>query len=36
MESPPKRRKKGSTFWLDIPVTLTGEDEKANEKTDSA
>ncbi|MBL7188240.1 MAG: HAMP domain-containing protein [Phycisphaerae bacterium] len=36
MESPPKRRKKGSTFWLDIPVTLTGEDDKANEKMDSA
>ena len=36
LESPPKRRKKGSTFWLDIPVTLTGEDDKANEKTDSA
>jgi len=36
MESPPKRRKKGSTFWLDIPVTLTGEDGKANEKVDSA
>ena len=36
LESPPKRRKKGSTFWLDIPVTLTGEDDKANEKMDSA
>jgi len=36
LESPPKRRRKGSTFWLDIPVTLTGEDDKANEKADSA
>lgn len=36
MESPPKRRKKGSTFWLDIPVTLTQEDDEANEATNSA
>lgn len=36
LESPPKRRKKGSTFWLDIPVTLTQEDDEANEATDSA
>jgi len=36
LESPPKRGKKGSTFWLDIPITLTGEDDKASGKTDSA
>ncbi len=36
LESPPKRRKKGSTFWLDIPVTLTGEDDKTNDEMDSA
>ncbi|MHC4626576.1 MAG: sensor histidine kinase [Planctomycetota bacterium] len=36
LESPPKKRKKGSTFWLDIPIALTGEDDKAKGKTDSA
>ena len=25
MESPPKGRTKGSTFWLDFPITLTKE-----------
>jgi two-component system sensor histidine kinase BarA len=32
MESPPKGRSEGSTFWLDIPVTLTKEEDRANEK----
>ena len=36
LESPPKRRKKGSTFWLDIPITLTGEDDKTTAKANSA
>ncbi len=36
MESPPKRRKKGSTFWLDIPLTLTKEQNQAAEEKDSA
>ncbi|MEA3225562.1 MAG: ATP-binding protein [Planctomycetota bacterium] len=35
LESPPKKRKKGSTFWLDIPVTLTKEQSQADEKVDS-
>ncbi|MGB2863085.1 MAG: ATP-binding protein [Sedimentisphaerales bacterium] len=32
MESPPKGRNKGSTFWLDIPITLTKEENRATEK----
>jgi len=32
MESPPKGRSKGSTFWLDIPITLTKEENKTNSK----
>ncbi len=31
MESPPKGRSVGSTFWLDIPVTLTKEEDRAKE-----
>lgn len=30
MESPPKGRSVGSTFWLDIPITLTKEENRAN------
>ena len=29
LESPPQGRNEGSTFWLDIPVTLTKEEGKA-------
>jgi two-component system sensor histidine kinase BarA len=36
LESPPERGKKGSTFWLDIPIKLTGEDDKTSGKADSA
>ncbi len=32
MESPPKGRTKGSTFWLDFPITLTKEKKQANDK----
>ncbi len=32
MESPPKGRSNGSTFWLDIPVTLTKKENRATEK----
>jgi len=32
MESPPKGRSEGSTFWLDIPITLTKEENRASEK----
>jgi len=32
MESPPKGRSDGSTFWLDIPITLTKEENKTNSK----
>jgi len=32
MESPPKGRSIGSSFWLDIPITLTKEENRANEK----
>lgn len=32
MESPPKGRSKGSTFWLDIPITLTKEENKTTSK----
>lgn len=32
MESPPKGRSKGSTFWLDIPITLTKEKNKTTSK----
>jgi two-component system sensor histidine kinase BarA len=32
MESPPKGRSEGSTFWLDIPVTLTKEENQTPEK----
>jgi two-component system sensor histidine kinase BarA len=32
MESPPKGRSEGSTFWLDIPVILTKEEDRAKEK----
>jgi two-component system sensor histidine kinase BarA len=32
MESPPKGRSVGSTFWLDIPITLTKEEIRANWK----
>ena len=32
MESPPKGRSKGSTFWLDIPVTLTKEENETTSK----
>ena len=32
MESPPKGRTEGSTFWLDIPITLTKEENKTNSK----
>jgi two-component system sensor histidine kinase BarA len=32
MESPPRGRSVGSTFWLDIPITLTKEDRRASEK----
>jgi signal transduction histidine kinase len=36
LESPPPRRKKGSRFWLDIPVTLTKDAGSAGEATKSA
>jgi signal transduction histidine kinase len=36
LESPPARRKKGSRFWLDIPVTLTKDEDEAEETTNSA
>lgn len=32
MESPPKGRSEGSTFWLDIPITLIQKDNKTAEK----
>lgn len=32
MESPPKGRSEGSTFWLDIPITLTKEENKTASK----
>ena len=32
MESPPKGRTEGSTFWLDIPVTLTKEENQTPKK----
>jgi signal transduction histidine kinase len=32
MESPPKGRSEGSTFWLDIPVTLTKEENQTKKK----
>jgi len=32
MESPPKGRSNGSVFWLDIPITLTKEKDRATEK----
>ena len=32
LESPPSRRKNGSRFWLDIPVTLTKDEDRADEK----
>jgi two-component system sensor histidine kinase BarA len=32
MESPPKGRSQGSTFWLDIPITLTKEENQTPEK----
>ena len=32
MESPPKGRSEGSTFWLDIPITLTKEENRETEK----
>jgi signal transduction histidine kinase len=28
MESPPKGRSEGSTFWLDIPITLTKDEDQ--------
>ncbi len=36
LESPPPRRKKGSRFWLDIPVTLTKDKDRPGERVDSA
>ena len=32
MESPPKGRSEGSAFWLDIPITLTKEEDKTTSK----
>jgi len=32
MESPPKGRSEGSVFWLDIPITLTKEENKTTSK----
>jgi len=32
MESPPKGKSEGSAFWLDIPITLTKEESRADEK----
>ena len=32
MESPPKGRSEGSAFWLDIPIALTKEESRADEK----
>jgi signal transduction histidine kinase len=32
MESPPKGRSNGSTFWLDIPITLTKEENRTASK----
>jgi len=32
MESPPKGRSNGSAFWLDIPITLTKEENKTTSK----
>lgn len=34
MESPPQGQNKGSTFWLDIPVTLTKEENEAFQTPD--
>jgi two-component system sensor histidine kinase BarA len=33
MESPPKGRNEGSMFWLDIPITLTKEENRKTEKS---
>ena len=35
LESPPARRRKGSRFWLDIPVTLTKDENRADEEVES-
>ncbi|MHC4678514.1 MAG: sensor histidine kinase [Planctomycetota bacterium] len=35
LQSPPKGRSEGSTFWLDIPVTLTGEEKQPTRGTGS-
>ena len=32
LQSPPQGRDEGSTFWLDIPVTLTKEDSEEQDK----
>jgi two-component system sensor histidine kinase BarA len=32
MESPPKGRSVGSTFWLDIPITLTKQEDRTTKK----
>jgi signal transduction histidine kinase len=32
MESPPKGRSVGSTFWLDIPITLTKQEDQTTKK----
>jgi len=35
LESPPKGRTVGSTFWLDIPITLTSRNDGTDEPTES-
>jgi hypothetical protein len=35
LESPPEGRSEGSKFWLDIPVTLTKEENQAAKESDS-
>jgi len=36
LESPPQGQEEGSTFWLDIPVTLTKEKKETVDKTESS
>ena len=35
LESPPKGRTEGSTFWLDIPITLTKDEKQTVQGTGS-
>ena len=36
LDSPPAQRREGSRFWLDIPITLTKGNDRADKKVDSA